>query len=188
MINDKHITVLAAIEFYSIARGFLALDEMVKTAPIQIIDARTISRGKYLIIFSGDVASTEYSFYKAIETAKDQVVDSMLLRMVHPEVINAIGNIVEPEGWDAVGIIETYSITSGILAADIAAKESPVKIVEIRIADGFGGKSYVKLTGNIEDVQASMNAATNAIREKNQLCAETIIPQPHIESKEFFIK
>jgi len=188
MTNIKDITVLAAIEFYSVAKGFHALDEMVKTAPVKIIDARTISRGKYLIIFSGDVASVEYSFKKAIEIAGDQVVDSMLLRTVHPEVVNAIGNIIEAEIWESVGIIETYTVTSGILAADIAAKESPVKIAEIRIADGYGGKSYVKMTGKIDDVQASMSAAVTFIRDKNLLCAETIIPQPHIESKEFFFK
>lgn len=188
MTFEKNITVLAAIEFFSIAKGFHALDEMVKIAPIKIIEARTISRGKYLIIFSGDVASVEYSFNKAIEIAEDHIIDTMLLRTVHPEVVKAIGNILEPSGWDAIGIIETYTITSSILAADIAAKESPVKIVEIRIADGYGGKSYVKITGNIEDVQASMDAAVSFVKENKQLCAEMIIPQPHIESKDFFIR
>jgi microcompartment protein CcmL/EutN len=188
MIIEKNTDVLAALEFYSIAKGFHALDEMVKTAPVKIIDARTISRGKYLIIFSGDVASVEYSFNRAVEIAEAQIVDTMLLRNVHPEVINAIGKIIEPSGWDTVGIVETYTIISSIHAADIAAKESPVKIVEIRISDGYGGKSYVKITGKIEDVQASMDAAVSYTKEKNLLCAEIIIPQPHIESKEFFIK
>lgn len=188
MISDKNINVLGVLEFNSIAKGFHALDEMVKTAPIKIIDARTLSQGKYLIVFSGDLASVEYSFKKGVQTSEDYIVDSLMLPNVHQNVINAIGYIIEPENWATIGIIETLTITSSIQAADIAAKESPVKIVEIRTADGFGGKSYVKMIGKIEDVQASMDAAGSIIMKKNLLCATTIIPQPHNEVKAFFIK
>ena len=188
MIDEKNISVLAALEFNSIAKGFQALDEMIKTAPVRIIEARTISQGKYLIIFTGDVASVEYAFIKGKETSEDFIVDTLILPGVHPQVVESLGNIIEPEDWNTVGIIETKTITSGIQAADIAAKESPVLIVEIRLANGFGGKSYVKMTGRIEDVQASMNAAVTEISKKELLCAETIIPQPHIEVKEFFVK
>ncbi|PKO97630.1 MAG: propanediol utilization protein, partial [Bacteroidetes bacterium HGW-Bacteroidetes-9] len=68
MISEKEIVVLGALEFSSIVVGYMAMDEMVKIAPITILDARTISSGKYLIIFSGDVASVEYAFSKGRET------------------------------------------------------------------------------------------------------------------------
>jgi microcompartment protein CcmL/EutN len=188
MNSTKQLNVLAALEFSSIAKGFLALDEMIKTAPVKIIEARTVSRGKYLIVFSGDLASVEYAFHKGKDIAKDFILDSLILPMAHPQVIEAIGKIVEPEGWDSVGIIETETLTSGIRAADIAAKESPVNIVEIRLANGYGGKSYVKLTGLVEDVQASVSAACSMVKDLDLLVTETIIAQPHAESKEFFIK
>jgi len=181
------MTVLGALEYSSIAIGIKALDEMVKIAPIKIIDARTICPGKYIIVFSGDVASVEYSFNKGYETGKDFIVDSLFLPMVHKEVIPAIGKIVKTNDWDAIGIIETLSVISGIEAADKAAKEGGVKIVEIRIAIGFGGKSYVKLTGSLDAVQAAMKAGTASAKEKELLCMETIIPQPHIEIKPFFM-
>lgn len=188
MIIDKNTIVLGVIEFSSIAIGFNALDEMVKIAPIQIIDARTICQGKYLIVFSGDLASVEYSFQKGYETGDNFIVDSLMLPMIHPEVIEAIGNIKQTDDWGTIGIIETLTVTSSIEAADIAAKESDVKIIEIRLANGYGGKSYVKMIGKLEDVQASMDVAASKVISKNLLCAKTIIPQPHKEIKSFFMK
>jgi microcompartment protein CcmL/EutN len=181
------LTVLGALEFSSIAIGILALDEMVKIAPIKIIEARTICPGKYLIVFSGDVASVEYSFNKGYETGKNSVIDSLFLPMIHQDVIPAIGNIVKTESWEAIGIIETLSVVSSIEAADIAAKTGGVKIIEVRLAIGFGGKSYVKIMGSLDEVQAAMEAGTAKAKANGQLCMETLIPQPHIEIKPFFM-
>lgn len=180
-------SVLGALEFSSIAIGIRALDEMVKIAPIKIIEARTICPGKYLIVFSGDVASVEYSFKKGYETGKEFLVDSLFLPMIHQDVIPAIGNIVSTNTWDAIGIIETLSVVSSIEAGDIAAKVGGVKIIEVRLAIGFGGKSYVKIMGSLDSVQAAMKAGTAKAKENGKLCMETIIPQPHIEIKPYFM-
>ena len=188
MIIDKDIIVLGVLEFNSIAVGFHALDEMVKTAPIIIVDARTISQGKYLIIFSGDLASVEYSFQKGTEIGSNFIVDSLILSMVHPEVIGAIGNVKQTEEWGTIGIIETLNVTSGIKAADIAAKEGGVNIVEIRLANGYGGKSYVKMIGDLENIQAAMNSATQKLELEKLLFSKTIIPQPQEEVKHFFLR
>jgi microcompartment protein CcmL/EutN len=161
---------------------------MVKIAPVRIIEARTMCPGKYLIVFSGDVASVEYSFNKGFETGQDLIVDSLFLPMIHPEVMMAIGKIVVTEKWDAIGIIETLSVVSSIEAADRAAKVGGVKIIEIRLAIGFGGKSYVKLLGNLDAVQAAMEAGTAKARSKNLLCMSTLIPQPHSETKPYFMQ
>lgn len=180
-------TVLGALEFNSIALGIKALDEMVKIAPIKIIEARTMCPGKYLIVFTGDVASVEYSFKKGYETGKERIVDSLFLPMIHPNVVPAIGNVVKTDIWDAIGIIETESVISSIEAADFAAKKGGVKIIEVRLAIGFGGKSYVKMIGDLDAIQIAMDAGTTKAKEKNLLCAESIIPQPHTEIKPFFM-
>ncbi|NOZ34567.1 MAG: BMC domain-containing protein [Chlorobi bacterium] len=185
---DKDTIVLAILEFDSIAAGFNALDDIVKTAPVKIIDARTICFGKFLIVFSGDVASAEYSFNKGKETGGNSVVDSLFLPLVHAEIIDAVGNIKQTENWGTIGIIETKTVTSAVEAADIAAKEGGVEIVEIRLANGFGGKSYVKMIGDLENVQAATDAGTAKITLKNLLFAKTIIPQPEKEIKKYFLK
>ena len=185
---EKDTIVLGVFEFSSLATGFATLDEMVKIAPIKIIDARTISSGKYLIVFSGDLASVEYSFNKGYEIGKKKIVDKLLLPMMHPELIDAIGNIKQTEDWEAIGIIETLTVVSSIQAADIAAKESEVEVIEIRLANGFGGKSYVKIIGDLENVQAAMKTATEKIEAKKLLYDYTIIPRPEKEIKSFFLK
>jgi len=187
MISDKKIVVLGALEFSSIVAGYKAMDEMVKIAPVIIIDARTISSGKYLIIFTGDVASVEYAYRKGCETGLGHIVDKLFLPMVHEDVISAIGTTLKTAHWDAIGIIETSSVISGIEAADAAAKEAEVKIIEIRLADGYGGKSYVKMIGTLTDVQSSMAAGISKAQAKDTLVMHTIIPQPHKEIKPFFM-
>jgi len=182
------IIALGALEFSSIAIGIMALDEMVKIAPVKIIEARTMCPGKYLIVFSGDVASVEYSYNKGYETGKELIIDSLFLPQIHPDALNAIGKIVFTEEWDAIGIIETFSVVSGIEAADRAAKVGGVKIIEVRLAIGFGGKSYVKMLGSLDAVQAAMEAGTAKARSKGLLCMSTLIPQPHIETKPYFMQ
>ncbi|PIP54094.1 MAG: propanediol utilization protein [Bacteroidetes bacterium CG23_combo_of_CG06-09_8_20_14_all_32_9] len=186
-MNNPHIIVLGALEYSSIAIGIKALDEMVKIAPINIIEARTICPGRYLIVFSGDVASVEYSYKKGLETGKEYVVDSLFLPMIHQDVISAIRKIIKTDVWDAIGIIETLSVVSSIEAADKAAKTGGVKIIEIRLAIGFGGKSYIKMIGSLNAVEAAMAAGTATAKSKKLLCMETIIPQPHKEIKPFFM-
>ncbi len=181
------LIVLGVLEFYSIAAGIKALDEMVKMSPVHIIEARTICPGKYLIVFSGDVASVEYAFKKGLESGGEQVVDSLFLPMIHEGVIPAIGNIVKTDEWDAIGVIETFSVVSGIEAADLAAKAGGVTIIEIRLAIGYGGKSYVKMIGSLDDVQAAVQAGITKAQEKQLLCMHTIIPQPHNEIRPFFM-
>jgi len=181
------LTVLGVLEYSSIAIGIKVLDEMVKIAPIQIIDARTICPGKYLIVFSGDVASVEYAFDKGIEIGKEQLVDRLFLPMIHPDVVHAIGNINKTYEWNAIGIIETLSVVSSIEAADLAAKKGDVSIIEVRLAIGFGGKSYVKMIGSLDAIEAAMQAGIVKAQEKNLLCMHTIIPQPHTEIKPFFM-
>ena len=179
---------MGALEFSSIAIGILALDEMIKVAPVKIIEARTMCPGKYLIVFSGDVASVEYSFSKGFETGRELIVDSLFLPMIHPDAMMAIGKIVVTDKWDAIGIIETFSVVSSIEAADTAAKVGGVKIIEVRLAIGFGGKSYVKLLGSLDAVQAAMEAGTAKAKSKNLLCMATLIPQPHTETKPYFMQ
>lgn len=188
MTIEKEITVLGVIELNSIAAGIRALDAMVKVAPVKIVDARTICPGKYLIVFCGDVASAEYAFQEGLHQAGDYLVESLLLKQVHPECLSSIGNLKLVTRLDSIGIIETLNVATAIEAADVAAKESGVKILEVRLAIGFGGKSYVKMSGSLADVQASMEAGVLLAEKNNALCAQSLISQPHNEIAPFFLK
>jgi microcompartment protein CcmL/EutN len=52
---------------------------------------------------------------------------------------------------------------------------------------GIGGKSYIKMIGNIDKVEAAVKAAVKIIASKGLLCKEVIIPNPHPAIKPYFI-
>ncbi len=181
------LTVLGVLEFSSVAVGIKSLDTMVKSAPVNIIEAKTICPGKYLIIITGDVASVEYSLKAGKESGTGFLVDELFLPMIHKDVVPAIGKTLSCDEWDAIGVIETYSVISSIEAADIAAKTGGVKIIEVRLSMGFGGKSYVKMMGDLYSIEAAMQAGVEQVKKKGLLCSDIIIPKPHADIKSYFI-
>ena len=61
----------------------------------------------------------------------------------------------------------------------IAAKATPVQLIEIRLANGLGGKGYFVMTGELPDVEDSLEAAAEFVKSKGMLAAREIIPSPH---------
>ena len=49
-----HVAI-AAIETSSIAQGTVVGDAMVKTAEVELLEARTLSPGKYWVLVGGEV-------------------------------------------------------------------------------------------------------------------------------------
>jgi microcompartment protein CcmL/EutN len=169
---------LGLVEFNSIAVGIHSCDEMVKIAPVELIDARPICPGKYVAVVGGDVAPVEMSVQKGIEIGGDSVVDTLIIPNIHEKVFPAILGTSAVSKLEALGIIETFSVASGIIAADVAAKATEILLIEIRLARGLGGKSFVTMTGHIADVEASVEAGSNAVRASGLLVREVVIPNP----------
>ena len=80
---------------------------------------------------------------------------------------------------DALGVIESFSVTSLIEAADAAAKAADVQLIEIRLAMALGGKAFVTLTGKVSAVQAAIDAGSSLVSEKGLLVHKVVIPRPH---------
>jgi microcompartment protein CcmL/EutN len=53
---------IALIETNSIAAGILAGDAMVKKAVVQLLEARSICPGKYMVLIGGDVGPVRESY------------------------------------------------------------------------------------------------------------------------------
>lgn len=79
-------------------------------------------------------------------------------------------------------MIETFTGASSIVAADHAAKTAQVDLIEIRIARGMCGKSYVLFTGTVAAVTESIESTIKLIKDEGTLLDTAIIPNP---SKEF---
>ncbi|MGB5823166.1 MAG: BMC domain-containing protein, partial [Proteocatella sp.] len=85
---------------------------------------------------------------------------------------------VQVKSARALGILETFSAATIIVAADAAAKTAVVQLIELRIARGMCGKSYMMLTGEVAAVEAAIQKAKLAAGENAMLLDSSVIPNP----------
>ena len=177
----KTYPAIALIEFSNISTGIEAGDAMIKKAPISMLKAGTVSRGNYLVLIGGSVASVEESFKEGLTVGAEGVIDKVLLPDVHQQVLQAIAGAKKRVQLEALGVIETASVAATIEASDAAIKGATINIVEIRLADSLGGKGFVIVNGKVEDVEAAVEIGVNAISNKALWRNSTIIPAIHTE-------
>jgi microcompartment protein CcmL/EutN len=170
---------LALIEFDSIAAGVEAGDAMAKKAPVARVASGTVHNGKYLVMVTGEVADVDESYGEGLRVGASAVLDSVFLPGVHPRVAEAVGRTRLPEPVDALGIIETRSVAAAIAAADAGIKGAEVNLIEVRLADGLGGKGLVFFSGLVHDVEAAVRIAVDCISAAPVLVHAVVIPQLH---------
>jgi microcompartment protein CcmL/EutN len=175
---------LALIEFDSIAAGILAGDAMVKKAPVAAIIAGTVHAGKYLVLISGEVGPVQEALAAGLAVGSNAVVDHVYLPGVHPDVPQSIAAARRPGAIEALGIVETASVAAAIHAADAGLKGAEVVLLELRLADGLGGKGLAFFTGAVTDVETAVALACDAIAEYGHLHNAVVIPQLHAEMAE----
>ena len=138
---------IGMIEFKTTSTGVTAADAMVKTSEVEIVEAQTVCPGKYIAIITGDLSAVKAAVDTAVTTYEDKCIDSFVLGNPHESIFPAIYGTTQVEEISALGILETYDAASIIEAADQAAKTAIVDLIELRIAKGMCGKSYMMITG-----------------------------------------
>ncbi len=174
----KH-PAIALLEFRSIARGITTADTMIKKAPVLLLEARTVCPGKYIVLIGGEVADVDESYQAGVKTGAELVVDQLFLPQVHKQIIPAMQACTDVKGIDALGIIETFSVASAIISADKAVKTTDVELLELRLANGLGGKAFYTMSGEVAEVEAAIDAGVNILRETASLVDFSVIPSPH---------
>ncbi len=172
---------LSLIEFSSIAAGIQSADAMVKRAPIDVIQAGTVQPGKYLVLIGGLTADVEESLAAGRETGREAILDIVYLPQVHPAVVEALRGERTPEPADAIGVVETTSVAAAIRAADAGIKGAQVDLLEVRLADGLGGKGIVLYSGLVADVEIAVALGVGSVEGPDQLVRQVVIPQLHEE-------
>lgn len=169
---------IGVIELSSIAAGYQAQDAMLKAADIEILLARTICSGKYLIIAGGTVSAVNASLDAGEAVAGSYIIEKLTIANVDHQIFAAIaGNVqVNNDSFRALGIVETFSATNIIEAADAAAKAADVILFRIHVSMAIGGKGYFLVTGDVSAVQASVDAACSAIEATGMLVNRVVIP------------
>jgi microcompartment protein CcmL/EutN len=171
------------IELSSIALGFEVEDAMLKASNVQLLLARTICSGKYAVIVGGDVSDVKSSVEAGMLLARDAYIDRLVIPNVHESLFAAIANTVtlRAEEKDALGIVETFTVSAILEAADAAAKAAMVRVFRIHVAMAIGGKGFLMLTGDVASVRAGVDAAADVAKERGVLVAHTVIPAPSEE-------
>ena len=165
----------------SIAKGIEAADAVLKAADTALLYAKPVCPGKYTILFYGDVAAVSASLDAGAAVIDAHLVDSVVIPRIHPQVIQAISLSTAPDGVNAVGVMEFFSVTAAVYAADAAAKAADVTLLDVRLGVGIGGKSFAVLTGEVAAVEEAVRCGMAAGEEKGLAVTSTVIPSPRKE-------
>lgn len=165
---------LGLIETSSIAKGYEVADAVVKQSPVRLFWARTVSPGKFVTAFSGDVDEVRSALARGLEIARETREDDVFIPNVHAQLLEAVRG-PRRVSVEALGIVETKSVASALLGADAAAKAAAVELLEVRLAQSLGGKGFFTLTGPIDDVEAAVARGADLVRAKGALVREVVI-------------
>ena len=175
---------IGVVEYKTVSTGVVAADAMVKTSDVNIIEAQTVCPGKYIVIITGALSAVD----AAVSTAKVQygehLISSFVLGNPHESIFPAIYGATEIEEVAALGILETYDAASMIVAADEAAKTAIVDLIELRLARGMCGKSYMMLTGEVAAVEAAISRAKQAVAKEGMYLDSSVIARPDKKIRE----
>ena len=169
---------IGMIEFKTVSAGITAADQMVKTAQVELLEAQTVCPGKYIALIAGDLSAVNAAVERAENTRPDELIDSFVLGNPDESIFPAIYGSTQIDHVDALGILETYDAASIIVAADIAAKTAIVKLIELRIAKGMCGKSYMLITGEVAACEAAIAKAKASVGEKGMFLDSSVIAHP----------
>lgn len=169
---------IGMVEFISIARGIYAADQMVKISDVEIVTASSTCPGKYIVIVHGDVAAVQDSVQIGEKIADEYWVDSIVIPNVSPSVFPAITGATMPDRIQALGIMESFSMATMIIAADAVLKSADLQPLELRLGNGLGGKAYFTFTGDVAAVQTGVEAGNAIAEEKGLLVNSEVIASP----------
>jgi microcompartment protein CcmL/EutN len=177
------IVSIGLIELSSIATGYAVQDAMLKAATVQILMARSICSGKYLIVIAGDVASVTTAVQAGAVVAGPSLIERRQIAQVDKSVLAAISNAVDidPKELRSIGVIETFSAASIIAVADECVKSANVTLLRVHLAMALGGKGFVLMAGDVSSVQAAVAAGSKVAAEDGMLVGRGVIAAPSAE-------
>lgn len=169
---------IGLVEYKTVAAGVSAADLMIKTAEVSVLEAHPVCPGKYIVLISGDLSAVRAAVDAAKTRYTTQLIDSFVLGNPDESIFAAIYGAAEISNAKALGVVETFSVASAIVAADAAAKTADVELVELRLARGMCGKSYAMLTGDVSAVTAAVQRAEAEAGRMGMFLDSSVIANP----------
>lgn len=169
------------LEYISVGKGIEAADLISKNTAIEILLSAPNCPGRYQILFTGDVGAVKEAIDIAHGIADFNFLDSLFLPRIDDRVLSALYSPDIVDIGDSIGVFETMTMTATIEGADTMVKTSDVEIIEMRLGKGLAGKSYVIVTGTVQNVQSAMDTALEGVKDRGVLISSVVIPSVNPE-------
>jgi microcompartment protein CcmL/EutN len=170
---------LALLEFSGAAAGILAVDRLLKMAPVALLRCGTVHPGRYLALVGGSVAATAEAHAAALAVGCElqALVDEVCLPDPHPQLVAAIAGARRDCGGEALCVIEVGTSPALLRALDAVLKAVAVELVEVRLADDLGGRALAVLGGRLPDVQEALELARARRGSSAEWLGGTLLPR-----------
>lgn len=172
---------IGLVEVKNVAKGIKVTDEMLKSAGVFLIQSGSVCPGKFVTIVGGSLSSIQAAVDRAASVAEDALIDKFVIGRLGEKVFEAMCGTANTKERKALGIVETFTAASAILAADAAVKAANVSLIEVRVARGMAGKCFVTMTGEVADVKAATDAGAKIAAKDGVLIGTEVIANPHPE-------
>jgi microcompartment protein CcmL/EutN len=172
---------IGLLELCSVARGVEVADAVLWEAQVELVFATPVQPGKYVLLFTGSVQAVTASARRGAEVAGSDLVDQLVIQQLHEQVVPILkrrGGKINGQ-IDAIGVVETTTVASAVLAADLALKTASVDLLDLRLANGLDGKSFLVITGEVSDVRSAVGAGARQAQGAGLLAREVVIARPH---------
>ena len=169
---------IGMVEYRTVSSGIRAADLVIKTAEVEVLQSQVVCPGKYIVLISGELSAVKASVDAAKTQCGENLVDSFVLGNPHESIFSALYGSTPVENVKALGVLESYDVAAMIVAADTAAKTSVVTLLELRIARGMSGRSFMLLTGDVAAVEAAIDHAKTSVSEEGMFLDSTVIANP----------
>jgi microcompartment protein CcmL/EutN len=174
---------IGLLELCSVARGIEAADAVLWEAGVELLFSEPVQPGKYVVLFTGSVQDVRSAARRGAEVAGPDLVDQLVIPQLHEQVLpifKRAGGKINGQ-LDAVGVLETNTVASVLLAVDLSLKTASVDLIDLRIANGLGGKAFFVVTGEVSDVRSAVAAGARQAQESGQLARDVVIARPHAD-------
>ncbi len=186
-------TALGFLELQSIAKGFFLADVVVKKAAVSILAAEATSNGKFVLLFSGDIASVEESYRAGCDHAGDAMVRNIMIPALDPQITPFLESGWKT-GWtrirrpvvDSVAVLESKSMADTVLSCDSALKIAPVILGRFHLGTGIGGHGYYVISGVQSDVEVAAERGAEILKTSGSLVSVEVIARPQEEALALF--
>ena len=182
--QPEHIVATGAalglLELQSIARGLTVADALVKARRGAASPKPSGVAGRSTWCCAAAMSLPSKKRWKpGVRKSRAALCDELLLTQVHDEVVDVLRRKTRPP-WRrlVVGILETPE--RGIDAAwgDATCKAAEVRLHDLRLCDGLGGKGFAILVGEQDMVQAAL-ATVEQLLPLDFCFQSRLIARPH---------